>query len=188
MVAACGNASLGTCRGLPLGLHHLPASLNSKPDRIPPAPKTRKKNFFVRLYRRVRIYLLKIYYARGSAHEVALGAAIGVFWGVFPTFGLSTLLTLFLARFFRFNVIVAISAAFVSNPFTSPFLLWISYTVGEWFVHTEQVFDFQHWYRDISHISFTLFLGSTIVSAASAFLAYYSTYFAIARRKRTRSH
>ena len=69
---------------------------------------------------------MKIYYARGSVHEIALGAAIGAFWGVFPTFGLSTILSILLYKVFRFNLPVAISAAFISNPITSPFLLMIS--------------------------------------------------------------
>jgi uncharacterized protein (DUF2062 family) len=162
--------------------------LNPKPERALPKLKTGKKNVLVNLYRRARINLLKIYHARGSAHEIALGAAIGVFWGVFPTFGLSTLLTLFLSRFLRFNFIVAVSAAFVSNPLTSPFLLMISYQVGDIFVHSDQVFDFKHWYRDIPKMSYTLFLGATLVSTVAAVIAYYGTYYAILKRKHSRRH
>jgi len=162
--------------------------LTSKPKTTGSGKRSRRTHFFYNIYRRARINLLKIYHARGSAHEIALGAAIGVFWGVFPTFGLSTLLTLFLSRFMRFNIIVAISAAFVSNPLTSPFLLWISYTVGDWFVHTDQAFDFQHWYRDIPQMSYTLFLGATLVSAVSAVVGYYATYYAILNRKHSRRH
>lgn len=37
----------------------------------------KSRNFVINIVRKVRINLLKIYYARGSAHEIALGAAIG---------------------------------------------------------------------------------------------------------------
>jgi uncharacterized protein (DUF2062 family) len=87
---------------------------------------TGNNNFFMHIFRKLKINFLKIYYARGSVHEIALGAAIGAFWGVFPTFGLSTILSILLYKVFRFNLPVAISAAFISNPITSPFLLMIS--------------------------------------------------------------
>ena len=114
--------------------------------------KSVKRNFVINILRRVRINLLKIYYARGSAHEIALGAAIGSFWGVFPTFGLSTILSLLLYKVFRFNILVAISAAFISNPLTSPFLLMISYKVGTYFIKTDVKFEFDYWYQNIPQI------------------------------------
>jgi len=105
---------------------------------------TKNKNFIQNIFRKVKINLLKIYYARGSAHEIALGAAIGAFWGVFPTFGLSTILSLLLYKILRFNLLVAISAAFISNPLTSPFLLLLSYKVGTYFIETDIKFEYNN--------------------------------------------
>ena len=64
--------------------------------------KSVKRNLVINIFRKAKISFMKIYYARGSAHEIALGAAIGAFWGVFPTFGLSTILSLLLYKIFRF--------------------------------------------------------------------------------------
>ena len=111
--------------------------------------KPRRRNFFVNIYRKARISFLKIYYSRGSVHEIALGAGIGAFLGVFPTFGLSTIISLLLYKLFRFNLVAAISGAFISNPLTSPFLLLISYQVGTFFIPTDIQFDLDNWSHEL---------------------------------------
>jgi uncharacterized protein len=142
-----------------------------------------KGNFVVNIFRKAKISFLKIYYARGSAHEVALGAAIGAFWGVFPTFGLSTILSLLLYKIFRFNIVAAISGAFISNPLTSPFLLMISYKVGSYFIKTDIQFDYDNWYKTLPQIGYVLIIGSTIVSLVAGLFVYYITKYAIERRR-----
>jgi uncharacterized protein (DUF2062 family) len=127
---------------------------------------------------------LKIYYARGSAHEIALGAAIGAFWGVFPTFGLSTILSLLLYKIFRFNIVAAISGAFISNPITSPFLLMISYKVGRIFIETNVKFELETWYKNLPQLGYVMLVGSTLVSLLTGLVIYYLTKFAIERRRR----
>ena len=143
----------------------------------------RLKFFIVNIFRKVKLNLLKIHNARGSSHEIALGAAIGAFWGVFPTFGLSTILSLLLYKLFRFNLIVALAAAFISNPITSPFLLMISYKMGTLFVKTNIKFEFENWYQNISQIAYVLFLGATIVSSLTAIIIYFITKYAIEHRQ-----
>lgn len=143
----------------------------------------RLKIFIVNIFRKAKFNLLKIHNARGSAHEIALGAAIGAFWGVFPTFGLSTILSLLLYKLFRFNLIVALAAAFISNPITSPFLLMISYKVGTLLIKTNIKFEFENWYRDISKIAYVLFVGATIVSTFTAIIIYFITKHAIQHRR-----
>lgn len=145
--------------------------------------KSRKRNFVVNIFRRARISFGKIYYARGSAHEIALGAAIGAFWGVFPTFGLSTILSLLLYKIFRFNLVAAISGAFISNPLTSPFLLIFSYKVGGFFVKTNVAFNAENWHQNLPQIGYVLLIGSAIVSLGTGLIIYYLTRFAIKRRR-----
>ena len=135
------------------------------------------------ILRRLKINFLKIYYARGSVHEIALGAAIGAFWGVFPTFGLSTILSLLLYKMLRFNLPAALSAAFISNPLTSPFLLMISYKVGTIFIHSDIKFEYKTWLQNISKIGYVLFVGSTIVSMITAFLIYFVVQLAVNYRR-----
>lgn len=148
--------------------------------------KSIKRNFINNILRRLKIYFLKIYHARGSAHEIALGAAIGAFWGVFPTFGLSTILSILLYKLVRFNLVVAISAAFISNPLTSPFLLLISYKVGTYFIHTDIKFEYDKWFQNISQIGYILFVGATIVSIVTSLLVYFIIKYAVEYRNKVR--
>jgi len=148
--------------------------------------KSKKRNFIINILRRLKINFLKIYHARESIHEIALGASIGAFWGVFPTLGLSTILSLLLYKIFCFNLPVAISAAFISNPFTSPFLLLISYKVGILFISTDIKFELETWQENISKIGYVMFIGSTIVSTITALLVYFIVKFTVEYRNKVR--
>ena len=141
--------------------------------------KSAKKTFILNILRKIKINFLKVYNARGSTHEIALGAAIGAFWGVFPTFGLSTILSILLYKLFRFNLVVAISAAFISNPVTSPFFLMLSYKVGTFFITSNVKFEIKNWIESISQIGYILIIGATIVSTVTALLVYFITKKAI---------
>jgi uncharacterized protein (DUF2062 family) len=149
--------------------------------------KPAKNNFFLNILRKSKISFLKIYYARGNAHEIALGAAIGAFWGVFPTFGLSTILTLLLYKFIRFNLFVAISAAFISNPITSPFWLMTSYLVGNYFLKSNFKFKLENWTESIPQIGYSMALGATLVSSFTAILIYYIVKFTINSKQKMKS-
>lgn len=142
-----------------------------------------KRNFFINILRKVRINFLKIYHARGSAHEIALGAAIGAFWGVFPTFGLSTVLSLLMYKFLRFNLLAAISGAFISNPLTSPFLLLISYKVGSYFIKSNIQLDYSNWYKNIPEVGYILMIGATVVSFIASIIVYYAIKYLVQKRK-----
>lgn len=143
----------------------------------------KRKNFFVTILRQAKIHLHKIYYARGSAHEIALGAAIGSFWGVFPTFGLSTILSMLLYKVFRFNLVVAISAAFISNPLTSPFLLVLSYRIGLFFTHAQATFDLGNWYTNLGEVGLTMLIGSLLLSFFTAIIVFILTKYIIEKKR-----
>jgi uncharacterized protein (DUF2062 family) len=146
--------------------------------------RKKKRNFILNIFRKLKFNFLKIYYARGSVHEISLGAAVGAFWGVFPTFGLSTILSFLLYKIFRFNLPIAISAAFISNPLTSPFLLMISYKVGKLFLNTDITFDYETWYNNLSKIGYVMLIGSTIVSTFTAISVYFIFKYAVENRRK----
>jgi hypothetical protein len=141
--------------------------------------KQPSKNPLVRLYRQIHLAILQVYRAKGSRHEVALGVAIGAFWGVFPTFGLSTPLIFILYRFIHFNLITAFAGALVSNPLTSPFLLYFSYKVGALFIEAPQTFKVEDWYLNWDKVGWVMLVGSTILSTTVAILMYMLTYYLI---------
>jgi uncharacterized protein (DUF2062 family) len=145
--------------------------------------KNSKNNFIVNIIRKAKINFLKIYNARGSTHEIALGAAIGSFWGVFPTFGLSTILSLLLYKIFRFNLLVAISAAFISNPLTSPFLLFLSYKIGSLIISSETTFDFKNLSENLGDLGLTMLVGSFLLSSFTAVVVFFLTKYFVAKRR-----
>ena len=83
-----------------------------------------------KIIRKTKILFWKVSKSRDSEIKIAWGAAIGTFVSVFPTFGFGTLLVLLLSRFFKFNLLIALATSVISNPFTSPFFLLLSYKVG----------------------------------------------------------
>lgn len=73
-----------------------------------------------------------------SPHAIALGVAIGVFFGLTPTVGLQTILIvglmLLTRRFFYFNGAAAMAATYLSNPITMVPLYYFWYRLGTYFI------------------------------------------------------
>ena len=145
--------------------------------------KKRAKYSIYSLYRQLKLAVIHIYRAKGSPHEVALGAAIGAFWGVFPTFGLSTPLIFILYRFIRFNVLTAFAGALVSNPLTSPFLLFFSYKIGALFVPTPQNIRLEDWAKHLNELGWAMLIGSTLLSTVVSVMIYFLVFYFVKRRQ-----
>lgn len=92
----------------------------------------RKYSLLARGKRFVRHNWLKILRLKTSAHNIALGAAIGMFVGFMPIIPLQSLATIILAFIFRANKVAAFFFTFISNPVTMvPFYIML-YKVGDW--------------------------------------------------------
>lgn len=144
--------------------------------------KQRPKNPIIILFRKLKLAFLRVYRAKGSPNEIALGVGIGAFWGVFPTFGLSTPLILALYRFIPFNLITAFAGALVSNPITSPFLLYLSYQIGSFFLPSPHLLNLEEWWKDLDKVGWIMLLGATILSAVVSVVLYWITYVFIKKK------
>lgn len=116
----------------------------------------------------------KAVFINDSPEKLARGFAIGIFWGVLPTFGFAVLFSLPTAVFLKANRLTAIVGTFISNPFTSPFfMLWGTY-LGNFvlratpFTLSWKILNF----GDILRISKSLFLGTLILAGSIAVLSY----------------
>lgn len=78
----------------------------------------------------VRYHYLRLVRLNDSPEKVALGFAIGVTVGVFPTFGLGIVIVIFLAWLININKASAIIGTLLMNPWTSPFFWAISFFTG----------------------------------------------------------
>lgn len=71
----------------------------------------------------LRYQYLRLLRINDDPQPIAMGMAVGVFLGVFPTFGLGAVLAYILAVIFRFNRAAAIIGSLIMNPLTTP-LFW----------------------------------------------------------------
>jgi uncharacterized protein (DUF2062 family) len=68
-----------------------------------------------------------------TQHTLAGGTAVGMFITL-QLLPIQTPSAVILAAIFRVNIPIAIALCWLSNPFTIPFLAWLEYAVGKWFL------------------------------------------------------
>jgi len=111
---------------------------------------------------------------KDSPEKIALGLAIGVFWGIIPTFGFAILFSLPTAFLFKGNKLAAILGTFVANPFTTPFIYAFEYKVGQLILKTAplplswDIFNLE----SLLNISKSLLVGSIFLAIGLTLLTY----------------
>jgi len=80
-----------------------------------------------RIFRYIYLRLVRV---GGDPVHIALGFSLGVFLGVFPTFGIGIPLSLLLASAFRWNRVSAVLGSLVMNPLTTPLFWTLSGMLG----------------------------------------------------------
>lgn len=134
-------------------------------------------------FRNIKLFFIKLSRAQTSVNEIALGMGIGAFISVFPTFGFGTLLVLLLHRFIQFNLIAALAASLISNPFTSPFFMLLSFKVGSAILGTDVHFSMDNWMENLGDTGLIMLMGSLVVSGLIAVIAYFVTKIVITKMR-----
>lgn len=83
-----------------------------------------------RINRWLKLQYFKLVRIDDAPPKVALGIGVGVFLGIFPTFGLGAVLAFLLAWIFRFNKASAAVGSAIMNPITTPFFWTLSCLLG----------------------------------------------------------
>lgn len=100
--------------------------------------RKRTKNKFIRWLKYLYYRLVRI---NDTPEKIAQGFALGVFIGVFPSFGIGLIAIIFLATIFKFNKIAGILGTLIAgNPIVSPALTGFSYYIGKkilWYGYTD---------------------------------------------------
>ncbi len=155
--------------------------------------QARPKGFWQRLGRLARLLYVRVVRVNASPHRVASGVAVGVWLGVFPTFGLAGPIAYVLAWVFRFNKAGALAGAAIMNPITAPLFWAASATLGARFAGTDWraiyglVRDEKYVWA-LSKTTYVYFLGNLIIATAAAAVCYAAAYLAVrAREKRRRA-
>lgn len=155
--------------------------------------QARPKNFVRRLGRLAKLLYVRVVRINASPHRVASGVAVGVWLGVFPTFGLAPPVAYVLAWIFRFNKAGALAGSAVMNPLTSPFFWALSAMVGAAFTGTNwhEIYSQirgESYVWALSRTTYLYLAGNLIVATATAALSYGIAFAAVrARDKRRRA-
>ena len=122
-------------------------------------------------------YNLPKAYLSVNRRMVTRGVAIGLFWGFIPM-PMQMLAVMATTPFLRFNVPIAISMVWLSNPFTMPPMYYVEYLTGNLILGEEGIDDIEltmDWFSaNIGDIFIPLYVGtafySLIVTGAIYFL------------------
>lgn len=133
----------------------------------------------INIGRKLKLFFVKLARARASTEEISWGAAIGTFISVFPTFGFGMPFVVLLSKFVKFNLIAALALSVVSNPFTSPFFMMLSYQTGSAITGSEIDFNIDNWKQNLSDTVIPLFIGSLVISGSLSVIAYFLTKFIV---------
>ncbi|MCD6574741.1 DUF2062 domain-containing protein [Candidatus Aerophobetes bacterium] len=125
-------------------------------------------------WKRIKVLLKKAVLANDSPEKLARGFAIGVFWGVLPTFGLAALFSIPMAVVLKANRLTAFLGTLISNPLTTPFfMLWGTY-LGNFILRASPItFSWKILnLGELLKISKSLFLGTLILASLLSILSY----------------
>lgn len=120
-------------------------------------------------------FIKKLLSAKDSPEKIALGLAIGVFWGIVPTFALAILFSLPTAILFKANKLAAVVGTFVANPFTAAFVYTFEYKIGQFILKTAPIplsWDVLN-LESLLNISKSLLVGGIFLAIGLATLTYF---------------
>jgi uncharacterized protein (DUF2062 family) len=135
-----------------------------------------------------------------TPHAIAMGMAVGMFFGLSPLWGLKTLLALAVARVLQSNLIAAAIGVTLHDVILPviPLLLRWEYDVGYWLlsnphelpprlhlVHSRPSV-WLHWSTFLT-VGRPLLAGSFILAIPVSVVTYYVTLFVMKRRRRKRT-
>ena len=142
-------------------------------------------------FKKIIVSLVRL---NNSPPEIALGVAIGVFIGILPVYGLHTVLVILAAILVRpANKIAILLGTNISLPPTVPIITWSGYDIGRFILRGNfeplswGFFKTLTWQKIYSHYQ-PLFLGSVILGALCASVAYLVTFFIVKGVKSRKQH
>jgi hypothetical protein len=130
---------------------------------------------FTRIFRYIYLRLVRV---GGDPVHIGLGFAVGVFLGIFPTFGVGTPLALLIASLLRWNRISAVLGSLVMNPFTTPFFWTLSGTLGAAIFRADATKVLQsagngQSVKRLSEAALIYLTGNAIIALAGAVVSYF---------------
>lgn len=120
-------------------------------------------------------YNIPFEYVSANRRMVAKGVFIGFFIAIIPM-PMQMLAVISMMPFAKFNVPIALAMCWISNPFTTPVILYIEYLTGS-FLLGSQVATLEisvEWFsKNFSNIVIPLYTGTAFYSIIGSVLAYF---------------
>lgn len=107
---------------------------------------------------------------------ISRGVVIGLFIGMIPM-PFQMLSVLFMTPFLRFNIPIALMMCWITNPFTMPFIYYIEYSTGSFFlgIEVQNVQMSIEWFQEnLTKIIYPLYVGAIFYSIFISWFSYYS--------------
>ena len=139
-----------------------------------------QRSFSSQLRRRIRYGYLKFIRLRGHPKELARGLAAGVFAGMFPLFGLQTIIGVTIALRIKGNPLMAAGGTWISNPLTYLPIYAFNYRLGSWLLGRSAVNLFtdaesmKAWLETGTDVGIALMLGSCVMGLIFGCLSYFA--------------
>jgi uncharacterized protein (DUF2062 family) len=133
-----------------------------------------KLKAFIKKYKIPREYLSI------NRKSISRGVLIGLFWGFIPM-PMQMLAVLAVTPFLKFNVPIAISMVWLSNPITMPFMYYMEYQTGNFLLGSEELLNIKltlDWFSDNwDKIILPLYVGTIPYSVGVSTLIYFIIHF-----------
>ncbi len=154
--------------------------LSALPFAVTPSPITLpRRSPRPRWQRPLRYWYLRLVRLRAHPDELARGLAAGVFAGLYPLFGLQTVIGVAIALRIRGNPLMAAAGTWVSNPLTYVPLYAFNYQLGRWILGRpgtatlgNEVAAYENWQAMGLEVGAALFLGCTLMGLGCSILSY----------------
>lgn len=120
-------------------------------------------------------YKISSDYTSISRKMIARGAFIGIFIAMIPM-PMQMLAVLLFTPFGRFNVPVALTMCWVTNPITMPFIYYIEYITGSFILASDPLsvqLTLEWFNSNFDKILLPLYIGAFFYSVMLSFLSYY---------------
>jgi uncharacterized protein len=154
------------------------------PPTAEPVYESRLPEPLARLKRWLAAHHMTLMTIADTPHSIALGSAIGIFFGFTPLWSLKTLLSIAVAWIFRCNKIAAAIAVTLHDiilPFM-PAIYWWEYKIGYWILHGLPpqririahiaMQDYLHW-RAFVRVIWPTLAGSLFLALPSGLIVYF---------------
>ena len=144
--------------------------------------------YLKRIFKKKKIkgILLMIIKSNTSSHQIALGAAIGAFFSIIPSFSIGMFVALLIAWKKKLNLFSTYLGTLLINPLTSPFVYLINYKVGNFILGNNSAATFPIKLYDIKQIIEQLYLGAIINATIVSILMYLAIYFIISKYRQAK--